>query len=113
MLDEEIWYRFDYILSSNISIGVCADIIYNIPDINITLSKYPVIKHTNKGVWLNVYGTKRFVLNDSVKKFACPSKYLAKKSFLARKNRQVSILEKKLLIIKEAILKIKQMDIEK
>ena len=51
-----------------------------------------VIRVTPSGVWVNDYGRKRFVLNGAKKKFAHPTKELALASFIARKERQITIL---------------------
>ena len=71
--------------------------------IDIRLRKYPVAKRTPKGVWLNNYGTKRFVLNDSHKRFACETKELAMESFIARKRRQAGILRAQLRNVEKAL----------
>lgn len=71
---------------------------YRYTDINtedgprIYLSRYPVIKETPKGVWLNVYGSRKFVLKESRKRFACQTEAEALNSFIARKKRQQCIL---------------------
>lgn len=60
----------------------------------ITLDKIPVLKHTPKGVWLEMsFDEKRFVLRDARKRYACPTKREALESLVARKRRQISILE--------------------
>lgn len=75
----EYWYRYEDPESSN-------DPIY--------LSRYEVLKRTEKGVWINHYSTKhgKFILNDSHKQFACPTIEEAKVSYIKRKERQVKIL---------------------
>jgi hypothetical protein len=75
---------------------------------SLHLQKYKVLKHTPKGVWLQI-GTyfdedawektreqvlkekKRFVLHSARKRFACPTEELALESFIERKKRQASI----------------------
>lgn len=58
---------------------------------------FPVIKTTKHGVWIDLgYERKRFVLQGARKCFANPTKEEAALSFLARKRRQVRILEAQL-----------------
>jgi hypothetical protein len=57
----------------------------------VELREYQVVKRTPKGVWLSLYGDRRFVLNSATRRFACPTKAEAQESFLARKKRQISI----------------------
>ena len=64
--------------------------------LEVTLEEYAITKRTEKGVWIDYWGKKRFILNDSRKRFACENKELAKESFRRRKLRQRSILQKQL-----------------
>ena len=72
------------------------------------LSKYKVSSHTPKGVWLELidgapeYGRK-FVLNGSGKRFAYPDPKDARVSYIARKERQIQIVQKKLEAIRESL----------
>lgn len=59
---------------------------------NIFLQRFPVIKRTPKGAWISVYGRRRFVPDNTRKKFAAPTIEGAKQSFLMRKKRQLAIL---------------------
>jgi len=82
-ITEIYWYRYyDHFSWSSPSI-------YRL---DITLHKFEVVKHTPKGVQLDVYGQTRFVLRGAYKRFACPTKDKAWESFEARKKRQVEIL---------------------
>jgi hypothetical protein len=84
------------------------------PRVGVTLRRFRVMKHTPKGVWLDLtWGKRRFVLNDSRKRFAHPSKEEARDSFLARKGRQVRILEARLEIAREALKHAEVLDIGK
>lgn len=78
----EYFYRFDseHLIDAN--------------DIAIRLSKYEVTKHTQKGVWIE-YGFEKdkFILEKARKHFACSTISEAKLSFLARKRRQLELLE--------------------
>lgn len=65
--------------------------------------EYPVLKTTPKGVWLDVYGIRRFVLASARKQFACPTVELARTSFKARKARQIKIYEKRLADARQAL----------
>lgn len=80
----EVWYRY-----ANYPDG---------PDNTtvIYLQEWPVVKHTPKGVWLGIYGQKKFVLNDARKRYAYPTIELAKKSFIARKQHQIARLRSQL-----------------
>ena len=89
----EVFYRYD---AYPVSTGV--DEFDNpLPGLRVEvyLHRYPVIKYTPKGVWVNVYGRKRFVLLSARKKFACKDLDEALESFLARKRRYLSILSSK------------------
>ena len=57
---------------------------------------YPVVKSTLKGVWIDVWGKKKFILNDARKQWASPSPEKALESYQARKRRQIGILEHQL-----------------
>lgn len=102
----EYWYRYDDACYAA-PIDEFGDRFGN-SAVYVKLTKYPVIKHTAKGVWLSLIyfnkdyynsvsdyifrmNEKRFVLLNARKKFACPTIELAKESFIARKNRQISI----------------------
>jgi hypothetical protein len=96
----EIWYRY-------------VDVAYAAPtdefgesrhsrgSIEIQLREYSVIRHTAKGVWLDMslgggwsivgQPDQRFVLNDARRRFACPTREEALASFVARKRAQIRI----------------------
>lgn len=96
----EVWYRyFEYWTTP---IDEYDEPMPGQSTLHISLEKFPVVRHTPKGVQLDIgYGTRddngklllRFVLKDARKQFACPTKLEAMKSFLARKKRQLSIYE--------------------
>jgi hypothetical protein len=77
--------------------------------VEVYFCTFIVLKKTTKGVWIDNYGNKKFVLNDARKKFACPTKGLAKESFIARKKRQIQILNKQLQKAKAALFRIELM----
>ena len=97
------WYRYEDYLSAD-DWGSY---------VNVRLRTFEVIKETPKGVWLRLYeftNMKRFVRNDSRKKFACPTREQALESFLARKTKQAKILKAQLRRVEEAIQIAKQQD---
>jgi hypothetical protein len=88
--EPEIWYRFedqDYSIADEY--GDHSHTQYGVREI-----KFEVVKHTPKGVWLtrqNGFGGKRFVLNESTKRYACATREAAKESYVARKEKQIRI----------------------
>lgn len=62
----------------------------------VSTSKFPVVKTTAKGVWIDFYGTRKFINLSSRKKFACETKEQAMESFKARKASQIKILSAQL-----------------
>lgn len=95
----EVWYR--YRAQSYASADEDDRVFVSSP--RLELDTYPVISHTPKGVWLDEYGTKRFVLASARKRFACPSEPEARASFVARKERQIRILEAQIANAREAL----------
>jgi hypothetical protein len=91
---------------------------------NLELRTYNVIKETKCGVWIKFTKIghwedgKKFILekycgNTSTnKRFAWPTKELALISYIARKEKQVNILEYKLNNAKEFLAKAKEMQNE-
>lgn len=61
--------------------------------IELHLEMYPVLKWTRCGAWINLHGTRRFVNLQARKKFACASQSAAHESYVARKRRQIRILQ--------------------
>jgi len=57
--------------------------------------EYRVLKETPCGVWLDLF-QKRFVKRNAKKRFACPTKEEALKSFKRRKEVQIRILQAQL-----------------
>lgn len=80
-MTDTVFYRFeDYLTGDEYAVRV-----------ELRLRELRVLKTTRCGVWLDDYGRRRFVLNDSYKKFAARTVDAARESFIARKRRQVSI----------------------
>jgi len=99
-IDREVWYRYeDHLVSCGVDEWCEADR----TTVRLYCYEYPVIKHTWKGVWLDIHGRKRFCLNKSKKRFACPSKEEAKESFIARKRAQIGILNQQVKNAQKAL----------
>ena len=58
---------------------------------------YEIIKLTPCGCWIDVWGKKKFVIEQARKKWAYPTKELALKSFQIRKQWQIRHLERQLI----------------
>lgn len=74
--------------------------------VTILIEELEVLKVTPKGVWLaycSQYSDRRFVLNESRKRFACPTIKEALDSFVARKERQAGIYEARARTARRAI----------
>lgn len=76
----------------------------------VNLREFDVLKNTPCGVWLDVFGTKRFVKTKARKRWACPTKEEARESFLARKGKQKRILNSQLDRVERAIQIITKME---
>lgn len=73
----------------------------------------PVLKHTPKGVWVDNFGQRKFVLLDSRKQYASPTKEAAMEAFKARKKRQISIINARLKSAQAALAVAEVADLEK
>ena len=62
----------------------------------LEVRKFKIIKVTAAGIWIDYWADPKFVLLTAHKKFACLSLEEAKKSFRARKKRQIRILSNQL-----------------
>lgn len=80
----------------------------------LILEKYEVVKYTPKGKWIihefdkeldEEHKRYRFVLNNSRKRFAWETKEAALESFIARKKKQIKILESQLGFAEDALQK--------
>lgn len=73
---------------------------------------FTVLRTTAKGVWISTPHMNRlgrkFILNDARKRYAYPTKELALESFIARKARQISILQSQLDRAQDAYEKAKR-----
>lgn len=68
---------------------------------NIDIQEFEVVKETPKGVWLDVYGKRKFVLNLAYKRWAYPTAKEALESLIARKTRYLSILHARIRLAEE------------
>lgn len=97
----ECWYRYNSVSTSNGYIDEWGEFCRSgPPSVKVELEELPVAKKTKKGVRL-VGG--RFVLRDSRKRFACPTISEAQDSFIARKEKQIKILQEQLRQAKIAL----------
>ena len=84
MSNPEVYYRYE-------ATGTLLDCV-----------EYKVIKHTQCGVWIELYpGKKKFILNNTYKKWAAPTKEAALESYYARKEKQIRILKDRLRLATE------------
>lgn len=98
----EVWYRVyeqRYAAPLDEFDNVCG-----VGTISVHCVAIPVIKHTEKGVWLNSFGGRgTFVRNNARKRYACPTKEEAYESFFARKARQLKILSYQIDGVQQAV----------
>lgn len=71
--------------------------------IRLEVYEFRVLSTTPKGVWIDRWGTKRFVLLDARKRFACPTKAEALTSYIKRKERQIRILNSQIEYARQAL----------
>ncbi len=102
ILPTEVWFRFeDYVTCPLDGWGEpCGR------EIQVWLRRYPVLKRTPKGAWLDIFGRRRFVLVSARKRYASPTIEEARESFLARKAAQRRILLARLRDVDAAVEKI-------
>jgi len=74
----------------------------------VSLETYEILRKTPKGAWVQCFGKDKFVLLAAKKRFACPTKEEALKSFVARKSTQRRILSDKILVAESAIREAKK-----
>lgn len=72
--------------------------------VQLQLIELKVTRVTPKGVWVTQFMTKRFVLTAANKRYALPTAGEALESFIARKARQIRILESQTKNAREAQL---------
>ena len=84
---------------------------YTYGNIFICIKTYRIIKQTAKGVWIENYNSKKFVLLTGRKRFAYPTKEEAINSLKCRKQRQLQIIKGMERIANNIIQQIEQKDI--
>lgn len=97
---KEYLYRYD-----QYSTGIYDDLTETISfrQIKLHLKEFEIIKATLKGVWINVYGSKKFVNLCANKKYACKTIKEAQESFRKRKLAQIRILSRQLQDSEDAL----------
>lgn len=96
------WYRYEDVRHASVNEWGEAEHSYT----EVYLHKYPLVKTTPKGAWVDAYGARRFVLLSARKRFAVPSIEEAKQSFIARKNAEIRHNQRRIDNAKEAIRRI-------
>ena len=97
-------YRYD---TSYFQSGIQNEVILRIEDgyVYLSLKRFLIVKETRAGVWIRIpwedsheKRKERFILLSAKKKWACPTPKEALISFMARKRRQIGILDYQLEI---------------
>jgi hypothetical protein len=103
--NSKVLYRYDYITTTSNSA------ILDLHTVDLSLHIYNIIKMTPKGKWIKYHNKKgrKFVLNNTRKKFACETTEEALNSFIARKQKQIMIVTNQLKDIKNALNKAMKM----
>jgi hypothetical protein len=78
--------------------------------VEVKLETFEVLRHTAKGVWIRnpyrdngVHGDRQFINDSWRKRFAAPTPEDAFRSFVARKSKQIRLLESKVAVIRQAV----------
>lgn len=100
----DIWYRYTNVTYAS-ALDEYENIIPGSGRVAVNLAEFVVLRVTPKGVWVTppYYGDPRFIRLSARKRYACPTKEEALTSFLARKERQLSILEAQARNVRKAI----------
>lgn len=100
----EIWYRYEDYLAGQGYTAENGDWIATGSKIKVRLVELPLLKRTPRGVVVDQgFNCRRFIADSWHKKYACPTKELALQSFVARKDRQASIHERRARDARRAI----------
>lgn len=102
---KEYLYRYDQYLTGNYD-ALTERI--SCRQVKLHLQKFEIIKTTPKGVWIDDYGSKKFVNLCANKKYACKTIKEAQESFRKRKLAQIRILSRQLQDSKDALTLIKR-----
>lgn len=104
MSDPEVYYRYEDRLQGTGGYDIMGEWEPGPSHVVVNLFKYPVLKHTPKGVWISQLGGRpMFICQNWRKKFACPTIEEAKHSFIKRKERQAGIYEARAMNARKAI----------
>jgi hypothetical protein len=111
------FYRYDEIKSGGYYMDEWGDMVkFGKPNVSIKLTEYEVIKGTLKGKWICPVDWlnhsdlfKKWISTRS--KFAWDTKEKALESFIARKTRQISILQDQLYVAERALKKGKEINV--
>lgn len=110
--DQEYWYRVDHYHGASFDSDGDWQRSYD----TCKIQKFKVISHTPKGVWLDVYGEKKFVLGTSRKQYAVPTEELAYLDFLYRSNRYVNMMQARIKARQESMMdavgSLRRLDVE-
>jgi len=100
--DLEYYYRIDYLVYGSVDEWGYSK---GRGTLKLRLFRYRVLKHTPKGVWLDMGhpDLNKFVRTNARKRWACPTVLEAHKSFIARKSSQIRILKSQLYNVDRAL----------
>ena len=121
------YYRYTDHMTAG-SVDEYGKIIPNSGSVVVQLHKFRVLRFTPAGVWISLsfFNTgpghtfehtphvyRRFILKEATKRFALPTIEEAKKSFIARKQRQIGIYQRRVEHAQEAINQLLRNDLLK
>jgi hypothetical protein len=70
------------------------------------ICEFTVVRKTPQGVWIELWeGKRRFILNSAKKRWALPSREEAVESYIWRRRKQISILQKRLQMAQEELVR--------
>ena len=96
-------FRYRYVETMRSSGLDESGLIAGSPDVRIDVEAYPVLRRTPKGVWIRYALQEKFILDTAKKKFAHSTPELALESFIARKTRQIKLLESQMSKARRAL----------
>lgn len=89
MAEQEFYYRYEGVQYGSF----CRDGDYLGPgDVSLILDKYPIIRETGHGVWIDI-GRPKWIRTNALKHWACHSPEAALHSFIARTEKHISIID--------------------
>lgn len=100
--DNPVWFRYDEVRYASMTDEF--DNPVGSSRVSVELTQYTVDHETPKGVWLRVGFSTKFCRKDARKRFACPTQEEAMASFIARKQRQLRILEAQANDVRQALV---------